>query len=81
MMRLANADAPVLFTSPSGFQAIAGNRDPDDNADFTDYVFTSPRFWGESAAGTWKVSVLDLKANGVKGSLVNVKIKVFGSAQ
>ncbi len=74
-------DLSFTITSPSGFTAIAANREKDDGADFTDYMFTSPRFWGESAAGTWKVSVVDNRANGTTGTLGSVKIKVYGTAQ
>ncbi len=74
-------DLGFVIVSPSGMKAIANNRTPDDTADFTDYTFNSPRFWGESAAGTWKVYAVDAKANGVTGVLKDVKIKVYGTAQ
>ena len=74
-------DLGFVITSPSGMKAIAANRPPDDAADFTDFVFTSPRFWGEPAAGVWKVSAINANANGTAGSLVSVKIKVYGTAQ
>ncbi len=74
-------DLAFAIVSPSGYQAIATNRDKDDNADFVDYVFTTPRFWGESASGNWKLAVLDNRTNGTVGSLGAVKIKVYGTAQ
>lgn len=74
-------DLGFVIISPSGMRGIANNRVPDDSADFTDYTFTSPRFWGESSTGTWKVAAIDTKANGVTGVLKNVKIKVYGTAQ
>lgn len=74
-------DVGFAIVSPSGTVTIANNRVPDDAADFTDYTFTSPHFWGEPAAGVWKVSAIDVNANGVSGILVNAKIKVYGTAQ
>lgn len=74
-------DLQFTIQSPSGFQATALPRKPDDNADFTDYMFTSPRFWGESGQGVWKVIVTDKVGNEVSGSLVDAKLKVYGTAQ
>lgn len=74
-------DLQFTIVSPSGFEATAQPRKPDDNADFTDYTFTSPRFWGESAQGVWKVVITDKNANGVTGTLVDAKLKVYGTAQ
>lgn len=74
-------DVGFAIVSPGGMTTFANNRPPDDAADFTDYTFTSPHFWGESAAGVWKVSAIDARANEVTGNLVSVKIKVYGTAQ
>jgi subtilisin-like proprotein convertase family protein len=74
-------DLQFVIQSPSGFVAAALPRKPDDNADFSDYTFTSPRFWGESAQGGWKVIITDKAANGVAGTLVDAKLKVYGTAQ
>lgn len=74
-------DLQFTIESPSGFQAVAAPRKPDDNADFSDYMFTTPRFWGESAQGVWKVIVTDKAANEVAGSVTNAKLKVYGTAQ
>lgn len=73
-------DLQFTIQSPSGFQATALPRKADDNADFTDYVFTSPRFWGENGQGLWKIIVTDTVGNGVAGSLVNAKLKVYGTS-
>jgi subtilisin-like proprotein convertase family protein len=73
-------DLRFTIQSPSGFQATALPRKPDDNADFTDYMFTSPRFWGENGQGTWKIFVTDTVGNGVGGSLVDAKLKIYGTS-
>ena len=74
-------DLQFTIQSPSGFQATALPRKPDDNADFTGYVFTTPRFWGESAQGLWKVIITDKAGNGVAGTVVNAKLNVYGTAE
>jgi kexin len=73
-------DLRFTIQSPSGFQATALPRKPDDNADFTDYMFTSPRFWGENGQGLWKIFVTDTVGNGVGGSLVDAKLKIYGTS-
>jgi len=74
-------DLQFTIESPSGFRAIALPRKPDDNADFTDYMFTTPRFWGESGQGVWKVIITDTVANEVVGSVVDAKLRVYGTEQ
>lgn len=74
-------DLGFIIRSPSGFLAAAEARPNDDNANFVEYQFTTPRFWGESSAGAWKVLVVDTEENGVSGTLRNVKLKLYGTAQ
>ena len=62
-------------------KAIAEVRPNDDNADFTDFTFTSPHFWGETAAGIWQVAALDVVDNVNKGQLVSAKLKVYGTGK
>ncbi len=70
-----------LIESPSGTQTLAEVRPNDDNADFTDYTFTSPHFWGEGAAGTWKAGVVDIVDNDKNGRLVSAKLRIYGTAK
>ena len=72
-------DVGFIIESPSGMRAIANNRLPDDGADFSEFTFTSPRFWGETATGTWRIAALDVVSNGVKGTFVDAKIKILGT--
>lgn len=70
-----------VVEAPSGMKSIAEARSPDDAANFENFRFTSVRHWGESAAGTWKVAAVDMKGNGVTGTLGKVTIRVYGTAQ
>jgi subtilisin family serine protease len=74
-------DLQFTIESPSGFRALALPRKPDTNADFTDYMFTTPRFWGESGQGVWKVIITDTVTNEVVGSVVDAKLRVYGTEQ
>ena len=74
-------DVGFIIESPSGMTAIANNRPPDDGSDFTDYTFVTPRFWGETSSGTWRVAALDVKKNGTSGQFVSVKLKAYGTSQ
>lgn len=74
-------DVGFIITSPSGYRTIANNRPNDNGADFSAYTFTSPHFWGEPAAGTWTITVVDTRANGQTGQVVDATLTVYGTAQ
>ncbi len=73
-------DLAFGIQSPGGMLSEAKARPLDDAADFSDYMFTSVRHWGETSSGVWKFIVRDTNANGVAGELVNVSIKIYGTA-
>ena len=66
-------------TSPAGTRTVLGiPRAPDTGADFTNWVFSSPRHWGELANGTWTVRVTDTVA-GTAGTLTGASVTVYGT--
>jgi subtilisin family serine protease len=68
-------------TSPAGTRTVLGApRSKDTAADLTNWVFSSPRHWGEAANGTWTVRVIDTVA-GTSGSLTAASVTVYGAAQ
>ena len=73
-------DVGFIVTSPSGMTSIVQNRPPDTGADFTNYMFTSVRHWGESSKGVWTVKVVDVVGNGVAGTAGNITMNVWGTA-
>jgi len=73
-------DLAFGITSPSGMVSIANPRLPDDGANFEDYMFTSVRHWGESNRGIWRVGILDNASNGKTGEILNVTLRVYGTA-
>ena len=74
-------DLRITIISPSGMKSIAQARANDDNADFTDCVFTSVRHWGESSNGEWQVVFEDTVANGVAGRFMNATLTVYGASK
>jgi subtilisin family serine protease len=74
-------DLRFTIIAPNGMKSIAQPRKPDDNADFTDFRFTSVRHWGESSKGKWTVTIEDTVKNGIAGQFVNAKLVFFGSAR
>lgn len=71
----------VTVESPSGTKArLVPTRTRDNNAHFLGVTFMSQHFWGETADGTWKVTVTD-KTKGTVGTVQRLKLKLYGSSQ
>jgi subtilisin-like proprotein convertase family protein len=65
--------------SPAGTTTVLGApRAKDTTADFSPWTFSTPRHWGESAAGTWTVRVIDT-VEGVTGTLNSASVSIYGS--
>jgi subtilisin family serine protease len=69
----------VGLVAPSGMLSLANPRPKDETADYSDYMFTSIRHWGEISGGTWKVRVLDSAGDGVAGSIESVTLRFHGT--
>lgn len=74
-------DLEIILTSPSGVQSRLAEPHNDANADMAPWTFSSMRYWGESASGTWTVKVADRKAGNGGGILKAVTLSLFGSPQ
>jgi subtilisin-like proprotein convertase family protein len=73
-------DLEVTLTSPSGVVSRLGTVRPGDTgADFANWRFRSVRHWGESAAGTWTLTVAD-RAAGQTGIFTRWTLKIYGIA-
>lgn len=67
------------LTSPAGTRTVLGMpRSADTGANLTSWTFSTPRHWGENAAGTWTVRVVDTVA-GATGSLTLARVTLYGS--
>lgn len=70
-------DIEIYITSPSGFKSrvcIASNADPATTG--MNWKFLANAFWGESSAGTWKISVVDNRRPANTGILNSLRLKV-----
>lgn len=67
----------VLLTSPSGTVSKLARARPDTAAGLN-WTFTTPQFWGESAAGTWTLRVRDT-ATGTTGNLTQASLTLHGT--
>ena len=75
----ARGSLEIDLTSPSGtVSRLATQRVLDTAANLT-WTFSSVRHWGESASGTWTVTVRD-QAVGTTGTLNTVALSLFGSS-
>jgi subtilisin-like proprotein convertase family protein len=75
---LRRGDLEVTLTSPSGVTSrLASPRQGDTQANFTAWRFRSVRHWGESAAGTWTLTVADRRP-GTAGTFTSWTLRLFG---
>lgn len=68
----------ITLTSPSGTVSQLSTQRPLDTASGLFWRYTSVRHWGESATGTWTVTVTD-KAAGTTGTLNTLILYLYGS--
>jgi subtilisin-like proprotein convertase family protein len=71
-------DLEITLTSPAGtasklFVSHAG----DSNLDL-DWIFSSVRHWGETAAGNWTMKIAD-RAGGTTGTLTSATLTLYGA--
>jgi subtilisin-like proprotein convertase family protein/subtilisin family serine protease len=73
-------DLKVVLTSPDGTESIlAAPRPNDEGDDYSKWLFTSARHWGESSRGEWKLEVFDEDGNTVEGTWNKWKLNLYGS--
>ncbi len=74
------SDLQILLTSPSGTQSTLAfpYYDATGADDYNNWLFTSVQFWGETAQGTWTVTVAD-RQSGDTGQLQSVTLQIMGS--
>lgn len=75
-------DFRVTLISPSGTRAVMAEErvlSPiQAQANYTNYTFTTPRFWGEEAIGTWTVELQDLQT-GATGTFNSFQLNFYGT--
>jgi subtilisin-like proprotein convertase family protein len=74
-------DLEVTLTSPAGVTSrLASAWSAAQGADYTAWRFGSVRHWGESAAGTWQLTVAD-RVTGEIGILHGWTLRIYGTTQ
>ena len=68
----------VVLTSPSGTRSVLAEPHADTGNNYTNWMFSTVRDWGESAAGTWTLTVSDLTA-GTAGTFGSWAMNVYGT--
>jgi len=71
-------DLEVELTSPSGTKSLLATRRSDNGANYSSWMFTSARHWGESSQGAWTLRVADRAAADV-GTWNSWQINVHGT--
>jgi subtilisin-like proprotein convertase family protein len=72
-------DLEIVLTSPSGTQSILAGERGDNGDNYTNWVFTSTRHWGEDSQGTWSITVRDTEG-GLVGTFNNWEVRVYGTS-
>lgn len=70
-------DLDIKITSPSGQGSQLTKVRPDGTNNYSNFIFTSMRHWGESSQGDWTVHVSDEDA-GTSGTWTNFTLTVYG---
>ena len=72
-------DLAITLVSPSGTRSVmALARTQDFGNNYTNWVFTTTRNWGERSDGTWTVEVADL-LTGTAGSFTDFQLRFHGT--
>ena len=72
-------DLAITLVSPSGTRSVmAQARTQDIGNNYTNWVFTTTRNWGERSDGTWTVEIADL-LTGTTGSLTDFQLRFYGT--
>ena len=72
-------DLKIVLTSPSGTQSILAEPHSELSQQSHGWLFTSKRYWGESALGEWKLEVFDQVGNNLTGTWNSWQLNVFGT--
>ncbi|MEG4321911.1 S8 family serine peptidase, partial [Microcoleus sp. Aus8_D3] len=75
---LRRGDLDVRLVSPDGTESILAQSSSDSGDNYSKWVFTSARNWGESSVGDWKLKVSDTNP-GEAGTWNAWKLNLFGT--
>lgn len=70
-------DLEIVLTSPAGTRSELASAHMDEGANYDRWRFGSRTTYGESAAGTWTVSVRDAVPNRMAGTIYEVELRIW----
>lgn len=70
-------DLYIKINSPNGVGSIVAKQRGDTTNNYSNFVFTSMRHWGESSQGDWTIDVQD-QDSGTTGTWQNFTLTVYG---
>ena len=76
----SRGDLKVTLTSPDGTESILAEPRYDAEDDYSTWVFTTNRNWGESSLGDWTLRVSD-EIDGEVGTFNSWKLNLYGTAK
>ncbi|MFM9023918.1 MAG: S8 family serine peptidase, partial [Planctomycetaceae bacterium] len=68
----------VVLTSPAGTKSVLAERHADTGDNYSGWVFSTVRNWGESSKGAWTLTVSDL-TSGTTGTFGSWALNVYGT--
>ena len=71
-------DLQITLTAPSGKSSVLATKRSDPTDNYSDFVYTSRRHFGESARGTWTLTIADRAAQDV-GTWIDWRLLVHGT--
>jgi subtilisin-like proprotein convertase family protein len=77
----ARGNLAITLTSPTGMISNLAEVHADTNNNYSNWIFSTVRHWGEKSTGIWTLKIADLSTSGntAGGTLTAVELKVFGS--
>ncbi|MCC6228021.1 MAG: S8 family serine peptidase [Phycisphaerales bacterium] len=71
-------DLQITLTAPSGKSSVLATKRSDPTDNYSDFVYTSRRHFGESAMGTWTLTIADRAGQDV-GTWIDWRLLVHGT--
>ncbi len=77
----ARGNLEITLTSPSGMSSRLAEVHNDSGDNFSDWMFSSVRHWGEPSTGTWTLKIADRSSTGntTGGTLTSAEVVIHGT--
>ena len=72
-------DLDIVLVSPDGTESVLAANHQDLGDNYSNWLFTSMRHWGESSQGIWKLKITDKGENDMGGFWKAAKVNLYGT--